>query len=78
MKIDKRGEKVVYIEIDGMTFYIDHSTGEAIMEKWVTDHPYKLSTDPSCTMNNVELPEEAEGEGFIEDEIVRERQGEGR
>jgi len=37
MKIDKRGPRVVYIEIDGWTFYIDNSTGEAIIEKWVTD-----------------------------------------
>jgi len=37
MKIDKRGPQCVYIEIDGWTFYIDNSTGEAIIEKWVTD-----------------------------------------
>ena len=37
MKIDVRNKRAVYIEIDGWTFYIDNSTGEAIIEKWVTD-----------------------------------------
>jgi len=36
MTIDIRSSEVVYIEIGNKTFYIDDSTGEAIMEWWPT------------------------------------------
>ena len=36
MKIDIRAEDCLFIEIDEWTFYIDNSTGEAIIKKWVT------------------------------------------
>ena len=32
--IDIRSSEVVYIEIGDKTFYLDDSTGEAIMEWW--------------------------------------------
>tara|TARA_R100001086_G_scaffold205529_1_gene121354 strand:+ start:1750 stop:1887 length:138 start_codon:yes stop_codon:yes gene_type:complete len=35
MKIDVR-EGCVYIELNGWTYYIDDSTNEQIMDKWVT------------------------------------------
>jgi len=43
MKIDKRGEEVVYITINGKTVYIDDSTGELIIQAWdeQTDEPIK-------------------------------------
>lgn len=34
MKIDIRTDTCVYVEIEDKTFYIDDSTGEAIMECW--------------------------------------------
>lgn len=34
MKIDKRTDEVVYITINGWTYYIDDSTGEKIAERW--------------------------------------------
>ena len=34
MKIDKRNDEVVYIEINGWTYYIDDSTDEKIVERW--------------------------------------------
>ena len=37
MKIDTRSESSLYIEINGWTYYIDDSTNEQIMDKWVTD-----------------------------------------
>ena len=37
MTIDIRSSEVVYIEIGDRTFYIDDSTGEAIMEWWPTE-----------------------------------------
>ena len=36
MKIDIRAKDCLYVEIDEWTFYIDNSTDEAIIEKWVT------------------------------------------
>ena len=36
MTIDIRSSEVVYIEIGDRTYYIDDSTGEAIMESWPT------------------------------------------
>ena len=36
MKIDIRAEDCLFVEIDEWTFYIDNSTDEAIIEKWVT------------------------------------------
>ena len=36
MKIYVSDERAVFIEIDEWTFYIDNSTDEAIIEKWVT------------------------------------------
>ena len=41
MKIDQRGEEVVYITINGKTVYIDDSTGELIIQAWdeQTDEP---------------------------------------
>ena len=36
MVIDIRDDSAVYIEIGDKTFYIDDSTGEAIMEWWPT------------------------------------------
>lgn len=34
MKIDKRNDEVVYITINGWTYYIDDSTDEKIVERW--------------------------------------------
>ena len=36
MRIDVRTGNVVYIEIEGWTYYIDNSTNEQIIEKWIT------------------------------------------
>ena len=36
MTIDIRSSEVVYIEIGDRTYYVDDSTGEAIMESWPT------------------------------------------
>tara|TARA_Y100001963_G_scaffold104894_1_gene144628 strand:+ start:751 stop:879 length:129 start_codon:yes stop_codon:yes gene_type:complete len=36
MKIDIRTEDCLYIMINGWTYYIDDSTDEQIMEKWIT------------------------------------------
>ena len=36
MKIDIRSKDCLFVEIDEWTFYIDNSTDEAIIEKWVT------------------------------------------
>ena len=36
MKIDIRAKDCLYVEIDEWTFYIDNSTDEAIIKKWVT------------------------------------------
>ena len=36
MKIDIRAKDCLFVEIDEWTFYIDNSTDEAIIEKWVT------------------------------------------
>jgi len=36
MVIDIRSSSCVYIEIGDKTFYLDDSTGEAIMEWWPT------------------------------------------
>ncbi len=33
------GTVVAYIEMNGRTYYIDDSTGEAIAESWPTDDP---------------------------------------
>ena len=37
MKIDIITKDCLFVEIDQWTFYIDNSTDEAIIEKWVTD-----------------------------------------
>tara|TARA_Y100000004_G_C8812394_1_gene368295 strand:+ start:400 stop:522 length:123 start_codon:yes stop_codon:yes gene_type:complete len=37
MIIKPKNGQVVYIEINGWTYYIDDSTGEQIMEKWKND-----------------------------------------
>ena len=36
MRIDVRTGNVVYIEIEGWTYYIDNSTNEQIIDKWIT------------------------------------------
>jgi len=36
MKIDKRTEDSVFIDLNGWTYYIDDSTNEQIMKKWKT------------------------------------------
>ena len=36
MRIDIRSENVIYIEINGYTYYIDDSTNEQIINKWNT------------------------------------------
>lgn len=36
MRIDITSENVVYIEINGYTYYIDDSTNEQIINKWNT------------------------------------------
>ena len=36
MKIDISAKDCLYVEIDEWTFYIDNSTDEAIIKKWVT------------------------------------------
>ena len=37
MKIQVNTQECLYIEINGWTYYIDDSTNEQIMDKWVTD-----------------------------------------
>jgi len=34
MKIDIRGDGVLYVTIGDWTYYIDHSTNDQIMERW--------------------------------------------
>ena len=36
MRIDIPSENVIYIEINGYTYYIDDSTNEQIIQKWNT------------------------------------------
>ena len=36
MKIKVNTQECLYIEINGWTYYIDDSTNEQIMDKWVT------------------------------------------
>ena len=36
MKIDIRSNNSLYIEINGWTYYIDDSTDEQIVDKWIT------------------------------------------
>tara|TARA_R110002020_G_scaffold207675_1_gene413270 strand:+ start:566 stop:688 length:123 start_codon:yes stop_codon:yes gene_type:complete len=35
MKIDIRTEDCLFIELNGWTYYIDDSTDEQIIEKWI-------------------------------------------
>ena len=35
MKIDIRSEESLYVEMNGWTYYIDDSTGEQIINKWI-------------------------------------------
>lgn len=43
-------EKSVYIEIDGYTYYIDHSLDEPIVECWTEEQePITLIADDSDT-----------------------------
>ena len=37
VKINITSDSSLYIEINGWTYYIDDSTNEQIMDKWVTD-----------------------------------------
>ena len=49
MKIDVR-EGCVYIELNGWTYYIDDSTNEQFMDKWVTgteEEPPEEEYDPN-------------------------------
>jgi hypothetical protein len=34
MEIDKRNDEVVYIKLNGWTYYIDDSTREKIVQRW--------------------------------------------
>ena len=36
MKIDIRIKECLYIELNGWTYYIDDSTNEQIVDKWIT------------------------------------------
>ena len=36
MKIDVRSNNSLYIKINGWTYYIDDSTDEQIVDKWIT------------------------------------------
>ena len=38
IKIDVRSNKSLYITIGDYTYYIDDSTNEQIMEKWMPEH----------------------------------------
>ena len=40
MKLNITSKNAVFIEINDWTYYIDDSTNEQIMDKWVTDEPY--------------------------------------
>ena len=37
VKINITSDSSLYIDINGWTYYIDDSTNEQIMDKWVTD-----------------------------------------
>tara|TARA_Y100000593_G_C4156750_1_gene259899 strand:- start:392 stop:658 length:267 start_codon:yes stop_codon:yes gene_type:complete len=48
MKIDIRSKESVYIEINGFTYYIDDSSNEQYMNKWITgaeDGVVEISND---------------------------------
>ena len=50
MKIQVNTQECLYIEINGWTYYIDDSTNEQIMDKWVTgteEDPPKEEYDPN-------------------------------
>ena len=50
MKIKVNTQECLYIEINGWTYYIDDSTNEQIMDKWVTgteEDPPEEEYDPS-------------------------------
>ena len=38
IKIDIRSERSLYITIGDWTYYIDDSTNEQIMDKWIPEH----------------------------------------
>ena len=42
MKIDIRTNECLYIEINGWTYYIDDSTDEQIIDKWITGEDVDL------------------------------------
>jgi|9_EtaG_2_1085328.scaffolds.fasta_scaffold82393_1 hypothetical protein len=42
MKIRVNTQECLYIEINGWTYYIDDSTNEQIMDKWVTGSEEEL------------------------------------
>ena len=58
MKIDIRSSSCVYIEIGDKTFYLDDSTGEAIMEWWPTSAmpPRALRRRISAYLDNDGIP----------------------
>ena len=58
MKIDIRSSSCVYIEIGDRTFYLDDSTGEAIMEWWPTSAmpPRALRRRISAYLDNDGIP----------------------
>ena len=45
MDIEVKNTNVVYITMGEWTYYIDNSTGEQIMDKWLTDKPFKDQKD---------------------------------
>ena len=43
MKIDISSEESLYVELNGWTYYIDDSTGEQIVKKWIiANNPLEL------------------------------------
>ena len=50
MKIQVNTQECLYIEINGWTYYIDDSTNEQIIDKWVTgteEEPPEEEYDPN-------------------------------
>jgi len=50
MKIQVNSEDCLYIEINGWTYYIDDSTNEQFVDKWVTgteEEPPEEEYDPN-------------------------------
>ena len=58
MKIDIKTEESLFIELGDYTYYIDNSTGENILQRWLTkdtcDNEQYLEVLPDYTLLNTE------------------------